>query len=767
MSLTYDFWINNLGFNKRITVDDPEERATAQFKKDQLDSATRVGDQSLTGWWTRGQFSFHKGAGLNYYEVLESETVYDRYKDSDSVAVFKPGELDLSPAMSSLALNTTDAIPAPLSSGGGLYALTNTGVYYTAGFGSTFVDTSDSNVPTDITSSGSRYYLANGSIIERQYSASDVVRVNHVTNPSFETNTTGWTTSTGASLVSSPTKNGSQALKVPGGTSANSADYTVTGLTIGVTYVISAWVYVSTTSPTADGHIVFRFGGILRNVTSTHNTYERVSNTFTATATSHVFDLTTLIDSGTNYPTFYVDSVMVTESPFTSDYFDGSQPGCSWQGTANASKSNYATTGSGASTALITLTGGTWKGVWWAKGRLFAVDAVGNFYALAPTTATVSTSDAFWSTGRTDVSWSVTDSPAAVYISDGSNVYAVSIDTDGLLPTLDAPTTVAQVPLGETISSIGYYLGNLVVATSAGVRVATIQSGVVYLGPLSIVGDFSSSSRIGVWNTLAYVVGRPDGRGGEYVLCAIDLSQTVTDQTYAWSPIATVSTLASTANGAAVDSTGILYSWSGGDTFVASRDELTASGYLTTAYVRFGTLEAKHFSSVLVRVGGAGGTVETFRVDADGTETSLGVVAYNAASTELDLALAAPAERVALKFVLTRDPSDATRGPTLLGYQLKALPLPKRQRMIRVPLMLFDQETDAAGQRRGRPGDAWSRLSAMEALEQANALVTFEDKETGETGSAYIESLEVRRTAPTSLHKNGFGGLLYVTLRKL
>src|SRR5690348_5347343 len=77
----YDFSIGNLLFNVASDDQNPYERATAQFRKDQIDTTPTPGDQSLTGYWLRGQFSFHKGAGVRYYEVEGATTIYTLNSD--------------------------------------------------------------------------------------------------------------------------------------------------------------------------------------------------------------------------------------------------------------------------------------------------------------------------------------------------------------------------------------------------------------------------------------------------------------------------------------------------------------------------------------------------------------------------------------------------------------------------------------------------------------------------------------------------------------
>lgn len=772
MALDHDFYLTSgatsLGFNKAITRETPEERATAQFRKEQFDSQATVGDQSLTGWWTRGQLSFHKGAGVTYYEVLEGESVLNRFNECEGVEVFDAGQVTLARDLSASGIAAVDGVPASLTDGAGAYLLTNTGVTYTAGSGTTSIATSDANVPTSIASSGRFYYVTNGTFIERQFAASEA-RVNHVTNPSFEVDTAGWT--------GDPSMSGSYVQRFEGtGRYGNAtmtaaaipsagllgAVTTVSGLTVGQTYVASAWIKLSL-PPGTSASPRMAIDGVAFIGASVYDEWQRLALTFTATATSRTLQVYS-VGGGGNAPAIIIDAVMVTEAPFAGDYFDGAQPGCAWQGTPHASKSDYSTASDGTSVVRVTITDNVWEKVWWAKGRLWAVDGSNNFFAVADDVASVDVTDKFWTSTNSDPKWSLADSPGPVYISDGSDIFAVTIDNDGLVPTLTSPTTVARVPLGEQVVDLAYYLSNLVVTTTRGVRIAVVQNDQIFLGPLAIEGDFSKTVGGGNLDTTAYVAGRLTGRGGDVVLCAIDLGEANDDLTYPWQPVATLSELSSTADGVIVDPLGRIYAWSAGDTLISSTDDFETSGWLSTGFHRFGTLDDKHFATVTVRTRGEG-EVAVYRVDDDDTETLLDTLDAASGESDVALGLPAPAERIALKFVLGRLATDSTKGPTLLGYQLKALPVPKRQRMKRVPLALFDRESNRNGQQMGNDGSAWTRLQALEALEESNAVVDFEDKETGETGSAYIESVEMRRTAPTSRHSDGFGGTVWVTLR--
>ena len=114
----YDFAIGGLMFNVASDDQNPYQRATAQFKKDQLDTTPTPGDQSLVGYWTRGQFSFHNGAGVTYYEVegatsiytLRSDTVIERFRDGIGVVPFTPGQVTCARAFSADTANTYGAV---------------------------------------------------------------------------------------------------------------------------------------------------------------------------------------------------------------------------------------------------------------------------------------------------------------------------------------------------------------------------------------------------------------------------------------------------------------------------------------------------------------------------------------------------------------------------------------------------------------------------------------------------------------------------------
>lgn len=185
--------------------------------------------------------------------------------------------------------------------------------------------------------------------------ARDAVRTNLVTNPSFTTNTTGWTLTGGGAA---PTRESSSlTLKFADYYGATGSAYiSVSGLTVGASYVASVLVDLTGTAwtgsayqptilvdQTGTGDVVARFGYDPANLSG------RIEVTFTATATTQQIKLLPPNNGFLISPRQYLcrfDQVYVG-APGT--YFDGdttdtSEATYAWTGTANASTSTSTVT---------------------------------------------------------------------------------------------------------------------------------------------------------------------------------------------------------------------------------------------------------------------------------------------------------------------------------------------------------------------------------------------------------------------------------------
>lgn len=90
-----DCSINEMAFKYAISDANPYQRETADFRRQQIDTSKEPGEQSLNQWWVRDQDSWHKGAGINFYEPGSVETTQYRFDSSLGVDVWTEGEVSL------------------------------------------------------------------------------------------------------------------------------------------------------------------------------------------------------------------------------------------------------------------------------------------------------------------------------------------------------------------------------------------------------------------------------------------------------------------------------------------------------------------------------------------------------------------------------------------------------------------------------------------------------------------------------------------------
>jgi len=118
-----------------------------------------------------------------------------------------------------------------------------------------------------------------------------------------------------------------------------------------------------------------------------------------------------------------------------------------------------------------------------------------------------------------------------------------------------------------------------------------------------------------------------------------------------------------------------------------------------------------------------------------------------------------------LRFAMYRDATDPTKGPTFKGYQLKAVPATPRNRIITVPLMNFDSETDKYNQTVGYEGRAIDRLAALENAEANGDIITWQDFRNSEIAQCLIEEVKFTQVTPPDKRLTGYGGIISLTIR--
>jgi len=701
----YDIAIGGQPFLLGASDKYPYQRQTATYRKQQFDNTKEVGEQSFEGWWLRSQSSFHNGAGINYLDPYVSENVQYRFFDSEGVDVWTPGQATLLKNVSSAHV-TTGAIRA----NGRPWQYSRSIEW-----------TQNSNNYDGI--------LMHDELDVDKIFPTITVSIN---NKALTTNV--------ATLQT---------------TAAH-------GLCVGMEITITG------VDATFNG--TFTITGV---PTTTTFTYAKVASNVSSTAVSPVGTGTTNIihfidyNTGTDDPVFAICDDGTTAFWLTNDTASGK---------LEVNKKALTGTSSTAATVMftqpgITVTNGVME---YVKERIVmcANDKVYEFSSSASALPT-----AVYTHGDQDhIFTSITASGSAIYVAGysglQSNIYKFTLNTAGVMPTLTSAITAAEMPTGEVIYKIYYYLGYMVIGTSKGIRVATVDAdGSITYGPLVVhteqpAYDFAARDNY-VW-AATNVNGKPG-------VTRIDLSQEIEPLRFAYANdlyynedqnryttscafIAGTERLSFTTSNNGSD----------GTVYIEDASTLTETGYITTGFIRYATVEKKYFKLIKPRFNTPMfGTCVISTKEVDGDTNSIITIAGSTPALNTDLAtnISSPQEELAFKFTLGRDTSDTTKGPMFDGYQVKSLPAVVRARQLTIPLVNYDFETDRYGIQNGYETRAWDRLQALESLEAAGDTVIIQDFTTGEQITGLIEQLSFERTTPSDRRYTGFGGIVYVSIR--
>ena len=454
---------------------------------------------------------------------------------------------------------------------------------------------------------------------------------------------------------------------------------------------------------------------------------------------------------------------------------------------------------------------------------------------------------------------SITASGPAIYVAGyngiQSTIQKFTLSSAGVMPTLTSAVVAAELPVGEIVHKIYYYLGYMMIGTNKGIRAAVVsdQDGSINYGPLIVETsqpcyDFAARDHF-VWcatsvagepgvirvdlsneietlrfayaNDIYYtgVTGRHttacaflDGTNqlaftsqgltkGTLVVNKAKTSNVVTlttstehglsvgdvvwiegvtavggsafsstTGTFTITAIPTTTTFTYTLAGADVASTAVTSTsakvQSPGAIYLESATELASTGYITTGYIRYGTLEPKNFKRLLGRGDFTYGGLTLETVDKNGVEYDH--ITYDADVPAVEVTTQSPEiaqEYVAYKFILTRDADDTTKGPTFKGYQAKATIATPRQRVMKFPVYCFDVETDRYNVLVGYEGRAMSRILALEDIEESGDVINWQDITSGESRQVVIEQVTFTRMTPPDRRFDGFGGIVEITIR--
>jgi len=711
--VNYDMAIAGLPFFIAASDDSPYRRVTAQYRKQQYDQTREAGEQSLTGWWFRSQSSFHLGQGIKYFEPAQDESLRFQYTESKGVDVWTKGQatliLDTDATHHTTATINTNLRPQQFLRSIQWKQLTNTG--------STTYNTFNGCLMLD------------GYDIDKIYPTITAT----VSNKALTSNVATLTTSSAHGL-------------------AVGMEIVVTGVdaTFNGTYTIAS---VPTTT-------TLTYAKTATNVTSTPSTGTITSNV------QHFVDY----NSGTDFPVYAMCDDGVYVYWITNVTSGGANKLTMYKKlltdySSVAATQMFQTTGIEVTNAVMEFT----------KERIVA--AINNKVYEISTTAT-SLPTAVYTHPVDDFTYtSITSSGVAIYVTGfsgtQSNIQKFTLASNGTMPTLTSAITAAEMPSGELVYKIAYYLGFMLIGTTKGIRAAVVSDdGSLAYGPLiwendQPVYDFCFRDRF-AWAAT--------GVAGEPGTIRLDLGTQVSPLVfpYAYDTYnASGDTTRSTTACAFIDGTDRIAfttnaTGTNGSVYIESATRLVESGYIRTGFVRYNTLEGKIFKLLTPRVDNTYGGLDIYSVAYNDNEYSIASFTQGASVQEIGVPYPVGAqEYLGFKFVLTRSTNDVTAGPLFTGYQLKSLPAVPRQRLIQYPLFCYDHESDNMGVEVGYEGSAYDRMSQLESVENAGDTIRVEDFRTGESYIGLIEEMDFINKTPSDRRFSGYGGMLVVTIRSV
>jgi len=421
----------------------------------------------------------------------------------------------------------------------------------------------------------------------------------------------------------------------------------------------------------------------------------------------------------------------------------------------------------------------------WVKSRLMfaATNSIYEITNLSPSSATLPT--ALYNHPSANFLWTdFSEGPNAIYASgydgDMSGIWKIGLNVTSSTVTLNQPVLVAEMPRGESVVSMYSYVGTyLVIGTTRGVRIATMaDDGSLTMGPLIVETVDGSYDAVAI-GSYVYVSVGSKGSAGDRVnrpgLYRIDLGTNLNNNPLAFAHAADLVTPTGYTTGAckqvtvsggsvwfAVDGVGVFKQAS---TFVPS-------GWIETGRIRLGTVEAKAWRDLrLLSSETSVGKVTGYASPDDATAPSnwSQIIELTAGTDDsiglLNSAFPTAGANLFAAFKLTR--ADAGGTPVMVGYQIRAIPAPRRNQLVSVPIMVFDFEVDRQGVRYGSKNGAYNRMNVLRLLEKNASTVIFRDYTTGEVVEAYIERITYRRTNPPTRQVGGNGGIATVLLRVL
>ena len=711
---SYDCAIAGIPFLTAISDERLYQRATSPFRKQQFDSQRDPGEQSLSTWWLRSQSSFHAGEGILFYDPLAnpySTTIASnsyRIKESYGVDIWTQGQVTLLHDTTQGHI-TTQQINTNGRTGQHLRSITYNGTN-----GVLLHDGYDID---RISVSGTvEHWVDNTTSQDKVYSLCDDGKFAYwITNDA----------STGKLEINKKLL-----------TAATTTAPTAIAVTSSIAVTNAVIDYVKQ-------RLVFTANNFVYEMPSSATNFNQAVLTYTHPSTSFVFS--SITESGTAIYIAGYEGIKSSIFRFSLDATTGSMP--TLTSAITAAEMPVGEVINKIYEYLGYMMIGTNKGV-----RVAEIKADGSL-TYGPLIVELE-HGCYDFAARDRFVWCATGvstiEPGLIRIDLSNEIETLrfAYANDLFYDTLKHNITTAVAFFGNT--------EQLAFCTAAEVAGTTVVNKALSGGVVSLTTATAHDLAIGdtVWVEGVDAAINSANTSG-YVIATVP---STTSMTFTSASTATVTSQAVTSSTALVKRTGNMYS--------EHATRMRSDGYVQTGLIRYNTLEPKNFKRVVGQGSFTSGSMSIQTVDVN--NNIYDSVSYDAAIGNPEVIITQPAgaqDAMGLRFRLYRDATDNTKGPTFKGYQLKAVPATPRTRIISIPLMNFDSETDKYNSTLGYEGRAVERLAALENAESGGDVVTFQDFRTGEIRQCLIEEVKFTNTSPPDKRFTGYGGIINLTIR--
>jgi hypothetical protein len=309
---------------------------------------------------------------------------------------------------------------------------------------------------------------------------------------------------------------------------------------------------------------------------------------------------------------------------------------------------------------------------------------------------------------------------AGGYSGNKTLIYKTAIKADGT--SLDIPTVAGELPLGEVITGMRGYLGNVLLGLSDGFRFCTPDSdGNLVIGPKIVTGAaVETFAGVGPYvyfgwknyDTTSTGIGR------------MDLSVFVSTNQPAYA-----SDLMATGQGTIVDiheyDNKPIFSVAGLGIYKQNGSNLVSSGTLDTGIYRWGVPDAKFIPKWDLRTQPLDGTVAISVASDSGSFQTVGTQSISGSLESTFDGFETKVFEAEAQLTLTRSATDATVAPVVTRWLGRAYAAPLRSQIFSVPVILHHTIRDKNG--REVYVDVDFELSALRDLVENPRVVTYQE----------------------------------------